>query len=643
MMENFVPRIKMLLGERNHGVLLTGITLMIELVQLDADVVSTFRKLVPSLVRVLKNLMSGYAPEHDVQGIADPFLQVKILHLLSLLGQGNTEASEAMNDILAQIATNTDGSRNVGNAILYQCVLTIMSIESESGLRVLAINILGRFLLNRDNNIRYVALNTLTKVVTRDFQSVARHTNTIVACLSDSDASIRKRALELIYGLVTKETVRPLVREMLAFLPEADHEIRPDVITKICTVTEKYAPTKRWHVDIIIRVMSMSGHQVPDQVAANMIALIASSSDLQAYAVGRLYLALVADNGVNQHTLAQTAVWCIGEFGDLLVSSPIETRDSSPLQVTEKDVVDALQNLLRYPPTLTITKDYALTALLKLSTRFGSSGDRIRDLIDGYSRNLDVELQQRSCEYENIFNFQNSESLRQMLLDRMPAPEDIAAHYGADETPPASPAVNRPASPVKSGGQHGGASLIEQLFGSDEPSVSTPATPPPGFGSHLGSVSGGQSLLEEILAPSSPSHSTPVVSPVELLNPAQPAQPTFPTVTVFQKNGLTITFRFDKPAPSSTVIHVTATNATPTAMSRFSFLTAVPRYLALTVGSPSGTVVAPNNTGKITQDVRVENSLQGQKPLVLKIRVQYNIGGSDVTDESTVTNFPPGL
>ncbi|KAL7177893.1 hypothetical protein ACSBR2_031117 [Camellia fascicularis] len=136
-----------------------------------------------------------------------------------------------MNDILAQVATKTESNKNAGNAILYECVETIMSIEDNSGLRVLAINILGRFLSNRDNNTRYVALNMLMRAITVDTQAVQRH--------QDSDASIRKRALELVYLLVNESNVKSLTKELIEYLEVSDQDFKGDLTAKICSVVEK--------------------------------------------------------------------------------------------------------------------------------------------------------------------------------------------------------------------------------------------------------------------------------------------------------------------------------------------------------------------------------------------------------------------
>ena len=77
-----------------------------------------------------------------------------------------------MSDVLAQIATNTETSKNTGNSVLAECVRTIMKIEASQGLRVLAINILGRFLANKENNVRFVALQELIGVVDIDYNAV---------------------------------------------------------------------------------------------------------------------------------------------------------------------------------------------------------------------------------------------------------------------------------------------------------------------------------------------------------------------------------------------------------------------------------------------------------------------------------------
>ena len=149
------------------------VTLCCEICRIDDSHIPWLRKFVGTLNRQLKNLlMSGYAPEYEIGGVKDPFLQVKIIELLGKIGQGSSEASDEMSDVLAQIATNTETSKNTGNSVLAECVRTIMMIEASQGLRVLAINILGRFLANKENNVRFVALMQLMTVVEIDYNAV---------------------------------------------------------------------------------------------------------------------------------------------------------------------------------------------------------------------------------------------------------------------------------------------------------------------------------------------------------------------------------------------------------------------------------------------------------------------------------------
>lgn len=462
MVEDFVDRVPSLLKDKSHGVMITVLQLMTRMLltattntsnpttstinaEEDANidayddessprhlVMTKFRHLVPTLVKLLRSLLSmGYSPDYDVGGISDPFLQVQILTVLRLLGENNVEASEQMNDVLAQVATNTETSKNAGNAILYEAVQTIMAIPSEVGLTVLAINILGRFLLNRDNNIRYVALNTLSaSVVHADIAAVQRHRSTIVECLKDPDVSIRQRALELIYHLVNEENVEMLVAELLNYLVVCEpRQDRTEICSRVLQVVQTYSPSDMWRIDTLITMLTIAGRECsPDVVHVSIAYISRSNDDTRSYATHKLLTAIRDDDGT-QRGLLIAGVWCIGEYADLLLreytyipNNVTAVPDTSiPQQQPQISVtfealqpsaiVDIVERVTKRPATSiqdNALHQVVLTCYAKLTERLASKEsssalfERLTHLIQSHSTSHSLELQIRACEYSTL-------------------------------------------------------------------------------------------------------------------------------------------------------------------------------------------------------------------------------------------------
>jgi len=504
--ELFLEKAKILLSDRNHGVLLCGLTLVTSMCEAEEveggeDFAEPFRPLVGGLVRTLKGLASsGYAPEHDVTGITDPFLQVKILQLLRVLGRGDVRTSEQINDILAQVATNTDSSKNVGNSILYESVLTILDIEADSGLRVLGVNILGKFLTNKDNNIRYVALNTLIKVVAVEPNAVQRHRNTILECLRDPDISIRRRALDLSFTLINEGNVRVLIRELLAFLEVADNEFKPIMTSQIGVAADRFAPSKRWHVDTMLRVLKLAGNYVKEQILSSFVRLIATTPDLQTYSVQKLYAGLKDD--ITQEGLTLAATWVIGEYGDSLLRGGQYEGEELVKPVHESDIVDLLTTILNSSYATQIAIEYIVTAAMKLTTRLKDETqiNRIRRLLSQRTADLNIEIQQRAVEYGNLFSY---DDIRRGVLERMPPPEIREEQRVLGEaTPKQKKAAARAKKPSKITEQD---MLLDLMGGSDLPTVDMSAT--------LNGTQNNADLLADILGNGTPASTAPAQPP----------------------------------------------------------------------------------------------------------------------------------
>ena len=101
---------------------------------------------------------------------------------------------------------------------------------------------------------------------------------------------------------------------------------------------------------------------------------------------------------------------------------------------------------------------------------------------------------------------------------------------------------------------------------------------------------------------------------------------------MFSKNGISIDFRIERIGAISTII-ATTTNASSNDVFALELKVAVPKFLSLSLEPASGTSIASNG-GFIIQRLTITNSMQGQKPLTVKLKIDFKHGGVSVSEQA---------
>ena len=701
-----VPRIIGLLTDGSHSVLLTGVTLIGHLLDLRPAYAKKFARLVPALCKILRKLATAtFAGEYTIGGVTDPFLQAKILSLLRRLGEKNAEASDAMNDILAHVATNTPVARNAGNAILYEAVRTMMGVHTEPALRSLSVNILARFLLHKDNNIRYVALQTLGSVVAQDRDLVSQHTSTVVECLRDPDISIRRRAMDLAVALVDKENVQNMVGEMLNYLIVEEGESRSELCSKIAAVASKHAPSLEWQLGVLVSMVALAGDVAKRQIFSQLIYLVTvADEELQARTVHRLFGKVVDElrSPELKRMLLATTVWCVGECGQFLLSPPptpppgandlaAALIGGTVQQRSEDEVVALLARLLTHYLADSALKGMVLSAALKLSSRLSSPGalQSLQRTLRSLEGSLDTELQQRSVEFSAIASGSVAGAPLKVLVDVIPSldPAVLATRAGVEfDTDTLTASLNTMGTAAASAAdlatdmtavqaapaQTAAAAdvdddLFDLLGGGGTPTPSAAAPPPlpvsatgaPGadlddlFGGGVGTPT--ETVQAPAPVPAAAGGGAPDLDDLFGGGPSTsaaagstpPGPATFGPAQLYADAaaGLNVTAVFTEEGPAGGAnLSAVATFSNTGSASLGSCLlqVAVPKGMTCKMGPAASGSIDPGQS--LTQSFSIVNPMRGQKALALKIRVTYAVGGGQATVHTTaVRGLPAGL
>ncbi|GJM92083.1 hypothetical protein PR202_ga08511 [Eleusine coracana subsp. coracana] len=201
---------------------------------------SSYKDLVVSFVNILKQVAERRLPtSYDYHQMPAPFIQIKLLKILAVLGSGDKQASGHMYTVLGDIFRKGDTTSNIGNAILYECICCISSIFPNPKMLEAAAETTSKF-------------------------------------LKDPDDTLKRKTFELLYKMTKSTNVEVIVDRMIEYMINiTDHHYKTEIASRCVELAEQFAPSNQWFIQTMNKVFEHAGDLVNIKVAHNLMRLIA--------------------------------------------------------------------------------------------------------------------------------------------------------------------------------------------------------------------------------------------------------------------------------------------------------------------------------------------------------------------------------
>jgi AP-2 complex subunit alpha len=239
---------------RTQGVVTAVASLIMALAQENLeDMAVCYQKAVNRLNKIV--VEREYSSDYVYYRIPVPWLQVKLLRLLQYYPPSEEPTiRKILNNVLKTILQNSQETpknvqhNNAQNAVLFEAISLAIHLDAESSIVALSANLLGRFILSRETNVRYLGMDTMAHLAARSesLEPVKKHQETVILSLKDRDISVRRRALDLLYSMCDNSNAKVIVGELLKYLAVADYTLREEMVLKIAILTEKFATEYEW-------------------------------------------------------------------------------------------------------------------------------------------------------------------------------------------------------------------------------------------------------------------------------------------------------------------------------------------------------------------------------------------------------------
>ncbi|KAM9480148.1 AP-3 complex subunit delta-1-like isoform 15-T15 [Salvelinus alpinus] len=232
-------------------------------------------------------------------------------------------------------------------SLLYECVNTVIAVlislssgmPNHSASIQLCVQKLRILIEDSDQNLKYLGLLAMSKILKTHPKSVQSHKDLILQCLDDKDESIRLRALDLLYGMVSKKNLMEIVKKLMLHVDKAEGTTyRDELLTKIIDICSQsnyqYITNFEWYISILVELTRLEGTRHGHLIASQMLDVAIRVKAIRAFAVAQM--ATLLDNahlltGNTQRNgiceVLYAAAWICGEFSEHL-EEPMATLEA---------------------------------------------------------------------------------------------------------------------------------------------------------------------------------------------------------------------------------------------------------------------------------------------------------------------------
>ncbi|KAL1552665.1 AP-4 complex subunit epsilon-like [Salvia divinorum] len=391
------------LCDNDPGVMGAALCPLFDLITADVD---KYKDLVVSFVNILKQVAERRLPKtYDYHQMPAPFIQIKLLKILSLLGIGDKKASEQMYTIVGDIMRKCDSTSNIGNAILYESICCVSSLHPNPKLLEAAADAIAKFLKSDSHNLKYLGIDALTRLIKINPEIAEQHQLAVIDCLEDPDDTLKRKTFDLLYKMTKSSNVEVIVDRMIEYMISInDSHYKTEIASRCVELGEQFAPSNQWFIQTMNKVFEHAGDLVNAKVAHNLMKLIAegfgedddtADSQLRSSAV-ESYLRIMGEPKLPSAFL-QVICWVLGEYGIA------DDKYSSSY------IIGKLCDVAEAHPDDDTVKAYAVTGIMKIYSFEIASGKPVdllpecQSLIEEMLASHSTDLQQRAYELQSIF------------------------------------------------------------------------------------------------------------------------------------------------------------------------------------------------------------------------------------------------